>query len=199
MTSIQQTASSKSFQIRPEAIQAPNFELHAACRQNQYVHSDWASLPNQGDHHWPFGCAQLKPQYLSFLNQKAVNLEQCCQQLHDYVSYCLPAWLESFCLHGLWSDYYLCCLPCIDFASWSDYYLGCLPHCVEPEGMSFEQMWKLQNNVESVFPSLSNVETFWAWEAHMLCWQAVAALNWCQRSVSSLIFFSHNAVVDSWN
>ena len=62
-------------------------------------------------------------------HQKAVNLEQCSQQLHYCWSYCLPAWLESFCL------------PCLK----SNYYVGWRPHHDEPVRTSFEKMWKLQN------------------------------------------------------
>ena len=42
------------FQLRPEAIQAPNFESHAACRHDRFLRSDWASWPYPGDHRWLF-------------------------------------------------------------------------------------------------------------------------------------------------
>ena len=48
------------FQLRPEAIQALNFELHPVCKQDTFLHSDWASLLNPGNHCWLFGCAPLK-------------------------------------------------------------------------------------------------------------------------------------------
>ena len=65
--------------LRPEAIQAPNFELHAECRHDRFLHSDWASWPNPGDNRWLFGCPlrARHPSFLPFSIKKLSSLEQC--------------------------------------------------------------------------------------------------------------------------
>ena len=91
--------------LRPEAIKAPNFESHAACRHDRFLHRDWAGWQNPGDHSWLFGCPlkALHPSFFPFPSK----LEQCSQQLHVL----LPkvSLMTHFFSHNV-TNYVLCSL-----------------------------------------------------------------------------------------
>ena len=69
--------------LRPEAIQAPNFKSHAACRHDRFLRGDLASWPNPGDHRWLFGCP-LKARRPSFF--PFPSLAKSCQAWSSEVS-----------------------------------------------------------------------------------------------------------------
>ena len=126
------------FQIRPEAIQAPKFESHAACRHDRFLHYAWTSWPNPGSHCWLFGCAPLKarhpgPLFLPFSIKK------------------LSTWsfaVSNFTIIGCTvcqPDFrvFVCSALGRTITLAADYGDNLMVPTDEPVGTSFGQMWRL--------------------------------------------------------
>ena len=79
--------------LRPGAIQAPNFELHAACRHDRFLHHDWASWPNPGPP-LAFGCPQ-RARHPSFVPFPSKSCQACSSVVSNFTIFGLFAQGQS--------------------------------------------------------------------------------------------------------